>query len=281
VTATVGSVGTQASSTDLQVSSASPSTNQNVTFTATVTSANSGGTVPTGTVAFSDNGSPIGSCTAQPLTTGTSSSTANCIVSYPAAGSHSITAQYHGDTTYAGSTSSAKMVTVSAPSSGGGNGGGTTTTTTTTIPVILPVASGATLAQIFAAVQAAAASIDAQLTSYTPGSLANRSAVFFNISFLTGGTATIVVYVTPEGTAARSAASKRIKLTSGSATLNGPGRAKIKLNLSKKGRNALRHAKKARLSIIITFTPSNNPKGKQTSSSSVTLRSKKTTKKKK
>ena len=86
------------------VSSVNPSTfGQSVTFTATVSSGGSG--TPTGTVQFKDGGSTIGSGTL-------SGGMATLMTSALNAGTHSITAVYGGDTTFAGSTSSVLTQTV-------------------------------------------------------------------------------------------------------------------------------------------------------------------------
>ncbi len=80
-------------------SSANPSIiGQSVTYTATVSPVPDGGTV-----AFSDNGSPISACQSQPVNTATGQAT--CTVTYNVVGSHSLTATYSGDFNYAGSTS--------------------------------------------------------------------------------------------------------------------------------------------------------------------------------
>ncbi|MFO1322641.1 MAG: M12 family metallo-peptidase [Burkholderiales bacterium] len=63
-----------------------------VTFTATVT-----GNAPTGTVAFTDNGTTIGGCSAVALTGGGNVRTATCSTSSLALGSHNILASYSGD----------------------------------------------------------------------------------------------------------------------------------------------------------------------------------------
>ncbi len=80
-------------------SSANPSiVGQSVTYTATVSPVPDGGTV-----AFSDNGSPIAACQQQPVNTATGQAT--CTVTYNVVGSHSLIATYSGDFNYAGSTS--------------------------------------------------------------------------------------------------------------------------------------------------------------------------------
>jgi Bacterial Ig-like domain (group 3)/Glycine rich protein len=81
-------------------SSANPSIiGGQVTYTATVSPAPDGGTV-----AFTDGGSTIAGCGAVAVS---STGTATCPVTYNAVGSHTITAAYSGDATYAASTSAA------------------------------------------------------------------------------------------------------------------------------------------------------------------------------
>jgi adhesin/invasin len=72
-----------------------------ITYSATVTSAH-GGAFETGSVGFEDAGTPIPACAGQPLGAG---GTATCTVSYAATGTHAITAVYHGDANFSGSTS--------------------------------------------------------------------------------------------------------------------------------------------------------------------------------
>jgi hypothetical protein len=95
-----------------------------VTYTATVTSTE-GGPAPSGHVAFWDDGVVLPECDAQPLTQGSSTSTATCQVTYLATGSHQITASYEGDLDYNGSGSTTVTVnvqaaTVTPPPAGGG-----------------------------------------------------------------------------------------------------------------------------------------------------------------
>jgi hypothetical protein len=81
---------------------------QSVTFTATVT-----GTNPTGTVAFTSNGSPITGCAAVGFTGGTvNAPTAKCTTTFPAKATYSIVASYSGDGSNAPSVSSALSETV-------------------------------------------------------------------------------------------------------------------------------------------------------------------------
>jgi Bacterial Ig-like domain (group 3) len=111
-------VGLDSTATALSVSNATPGVGASVTYTATVTPGHAGLTEPLESVEFLDGGTPIGGCASEPLTTGGSSSTATCTLSYPAAGSHSITAAYLADLNFTGSSSSpAQTVTVQAPPS--------------------------------------------------------------------------------------------------------------------------------------------------------------------
>jgi len=88
----------QASSTTGLNSSSNPSSlGQSVTFTATVTSGD------TGTVNFKDGANSITGCAAATI----SGTTATCATSALGTGSHSITAVYSGDTNYTGSSSTA------------------------------------------------------------------------------------------------------------------------------------------------------------------------------
>jgi uncharacterized delta-60 repeat protein len=102
--------GTGATPSVSLVSSANPSNaGQSVTFTASVTG--SAGTA-TGTIDFQDGASAIAGCAAVALGSGS----AACTTSALAAGSHSITAVYSGDASYAGATSNTVTQSVnSAP----------------------------------------------------------------------------------------------------------------------------------------------------------------------
>lgn len=91
---------TRASTATSVASSASPSiAGQAVTYTASVSPTDDGGTV-----AFADGGTKISGCGARPVN---ASGQATCKVTYQAAGSHAIKATYSGDTDYAGSVSAA------------------------------------------------------------------------------------------------------------------------------------------------------------------------------
>ena len=79
------------------------------TFTATVAGRN-GPSQPSGSVEFLDGGKPITGCAAQPLVGGG----ATCATKYKATGNRSIVARYMGDSNFAGSSSAAKAVRITA-----------------------------------------------------------------------------------------------------------------------------------------------------------------------
>ena len=100
VTLSSGSVVTTTTTT--LASSLNPATvGSNVTFTATVN-----GSAPTGSVAFTADGTTLTGCGAVALPTGSANSkTATCSTASLAAGTHSIVATYAGDAANSGSTS--------------------------------------------------------------------------------------------------------------------------------------------------------------------------------
>jgi hypothetical protein len=98
-------VAATATTTTLSSSGSPSARNGQVTYTATIASAPDGGTV-----SFNENLTAISGCGAQPITSGV----ASCVVTYPQAGSHSITAVYSGDNNYLESSSSTLTQTVAA-----------------------------------------------------------------------------------------------------------------------------------------------------------------------
>ena len=102
---------TAATTTVLMASAAQVTAGQSVTFTATVTP-QSASSVPTGTVTFLDGSTSLGTGPLNASGVATFNSTTL------AAGSHSITASYSGDTYNAASTSAAVTVTVAAAGAG-------------------------------------------------------------------------------------------------------------------------------------------------------------------
>ncbi len=84
-----------------------------VGYTATVTVPSPGTGTPTGTVAFTDSGSPITGCSAVPLSV-TTPDVATCTTT-PSAGPHAIVATYSGDANYAGSAGNLSQTVGKAP----------------------------------------------------------------------------------------------------------------------------------------------------------------------
>lgn len=128
--------------TSVAVSSAGAVTvNQAVTLTATVTPT-SPVALSTGTVAFSDGGTPISGCTAQAINVSTGQAT--CTATFVTAGAHAISAAYSGDSNYeatvaGGETSATQSVNkansaVNVSSSGSSNVNGSVTFTATVTP---------------------------------------------------------------------------------------------------------------------------------------------------
>ena len=93
---------TPLSTTTALSSSASPSLySQAVTFTATVSPTDGGGTV-----GFTADGKAVTGCSGQPLTLASGSYQATCTTSALASGSHTIQASYSGDANFSGSSAS-------------------------------------------------------------------------------------------------------------------------------------------------------------------------------
>jgi hypothetical protein len=103
----LGAIGAGLPSTAVSVTSSDNPVpvGQQVTYTATVSPTDGGGTV-----SFADSGAPIAACEDQPVN---ASGQATCDQTYPGTGSHSIVATYSGDTGFAGSVSAALAETVS------------------------------------------------------------------------------------------------------------------------------------------------------------------------
>ena len=99
-----------ASTSTLLGSSVNPSvTGQSVTVTATVSVVAPGSGVPTGSVAFLDDGTTIAGCAAQAVT---GAGIATCDDAFVAAGAETITAVYSGDADFSSSTSAALTQTI-------------------------------------------------------------------------------------------------------------------------------------------------------------------------
>ncbi|MGB6744283.1 MAG: Ig-like domain repeat protein, partial [Terracidiphilus sp.] len=101
-TPTTVTVSKASSTMTVTANPAAPTPNNPVTYTAAITFPNPLAITPGGTVAFSDNGTNISTCTAQPISvTGTVYIyQATCNVSSLTGGSHAIIATYSGDANY-------------------------------------------------------------------------------------------------------------------------------------------------------------------------------------
>jgi hypothetical protein len=106
-TTTVSVVPLRPTSTALTSSATGVAPGQSLTLTATVSPAQSGSSP--GTVAFDDDGQAL-SCGAG--STAFDGTTATCVISFPFAFQHQVTAVYSGDATATGSTSSPLLITV-------------------------------------------------------------------------------------------------------------------------------------------------------------------------
>ena len=101
-------------------SSANPSTfDQDVMYTATLTTSDSGNLDITDTIEFQDNGGDISGCSSQPLastpTLGTYVATCDESANNMSVGSHNITAQFPGDSTYDQGSGSLNQTVNQAP----------------------------------------------------------------------------------------------------------------------------------------------------------------------
>ena len=105
----------QRTTTGLEVSDTTPPAGRPVTATATVTGERVGEGNAGGTVSFFDGGAPIPGCSAQPLSPQENVALASCELSFPAPGTHEITAAYSGSSTFLASTSSTPRVIVVGP----------------------------------------------------------------------------------------------------------------------------------------------------------------------
>jgi hypothetical protein len=112
-TAQATQIVTQAATTTVVMSTTgSPSVvGQAVIYTATVSVGAPGTGIPTGNVEFFDGLTPIGACSGSSGTS-LSGSTATCTITYVEIGSHTITAQYLGDSNYSVSPVSPSIVQV-------------------------------------------------------------------------------------------------------------------------------------------------------------------------
>jgi hypothetical protein len=162
--ATVTVTGSQATTTVVTSSANSIASGTSVTLTAKVTSSANNGPAITGTVQFMNGTSALGSAATCTGAAGSGTCTAMLSTSQlTGAGTKTITAVYSGDTNYAGSTSSAIMITVTA----------VTTTTTALTSSATSVASGGSVT----------------LTATVTSSANNGPAITGTVQFMNGTTA--------------------------------------------------------------------------------------------
>jgi hypothetical protein len=105
-------VGQASTSTTLDVSNPTVFAGSTATYTATIATGQAHPVQPSGAVKFSDNGTPIASCSSRTLVQNAGSPSAQCTVRYLKTGRHTITAQYGGDGSFSGSASSSQAVKV-------------------------------------------------------------------------------------------------------------------------------------------------------------------------
>ncbi len=139
---------------------ASPAVNGAVTLTGMLTGPFTP-TAPTGTITFSDNRTPFGTCATQPISASGPNYVATCLLSGLTAGPHSFTADYNGDGNFNLAESAALPVTI----------GQAATTLSIAAPAAGPVNSNATFT----------ATLHGTFTPVTPttGSAATSTVAFF------------------------------------------------------------------------------------------------------
>jgi hypothetical protein len=218
-----------------------------------------------GTVAFYADGSstPISGCVAQTLSQVGASYQATCSTTGLVVGSHTLSATYSGDASYAGSSGSASLSVGSPPEStgggsttgsGGGSGGGGS-----------PGTKGGVLG--YQIVKATSAQIAALLAGQLiPSGRAAKIAALLKhggwaelFRALEAGTAVIDWYELPKGaTLARKAKAKPVLVAAGHLTFSVAGTETLKVKLTSAGRRLLKHAKQLKLTAKGTFTPTGN-----------------------
>jgi hypothetical protein len=216
-----------------------------------------------GTVEFYADGSstPISGCGAQTLSQAGASFQATCSTTGLAAGSHTVSAAYSGDASYAGSAGSTNLSVESRPESigggggsttgGGGNGGGGS-----------PGAKGGVLGNHIA--KASAAQIAALLAGQlTPSGRAAKIAVLVRrrgwaepFRALEAGMAVIDWYELPKGaTLARGTKVRPVLVATGHLAFSAARTETLNVKLTNAGERLLQHAKHLKLTAKGTFTP--------------------------
>ncbi len=244
------SSGKLATTTTLQVSPASPHVGEVVTYTATVTPKTVGASLPSGSVTFLDEAKPIAGCTAQVLVPGTASSTASCQLSYPASGTHHITARYGGDAGDFGSESTVQTITVSTvepqlkeePSH---------KESPSAAPNSIAISNGPSPTATISSAQIAALLGSQLIPSGTAAkieALLKNGGLTMPFKALEAGTLVVQWYEVPAGAKlAKHSKAKPVLVALGRVTFSAAGTGRIKVGLTTAGKRLLRHAKQLKL----------------------------------
>jgi hypothetical protein len=219
---------------------------QQVTLTAVITPVDGGGIV-----AFYADGSatPLGGCGAQALTQAGGTYQTNCSTASLGVGSHTISAAYSGDASYAASLGSASVSVVEPlkppPCCDRGGGGEHEVPNNRT--------AKPSTAQI-------AALLASELTPSGRASkiaaLRKRGAFSLLVKALEPGTVVISWYQVPHGArVARTTRPRPVLVASGRLTFAAAGAATIKIKLTAAGRRLLEHAGRVKLTAKGAFTP--------------------------
>ena len=166
-------------------SSLNPSTfGQNVTFAANLTA--SGSPTPSGTVTFLDGATPLG-----PAVTLAGGTTATFLSSALTVGTHSITAQYSGDTNYTSSTSSAVLQVVNKNGTATALNGSPNPSTAGQLVTFSSLVTGVTPPPGVPAPTGSVTFLDGATALGPAVPVASDASSAFTISMLTAGTHTI------------------------------------------------------------------------------------------
>ncbi len=253
----------QATSTTLTVSNATPLRGETVTYTATVTP-NSAGPVPTGAVAFLDDGTAIAGCSARPLSQDGASATATCQASYAAYGAHTIGATYGGDANYLGSDSGTENVVLTSEAEEvhkhQEEAASKTTTSGTSTGSSTPAGSSSSGSTPVATISSAqiAALLGRQLVpsgrATKIGALLRSGGLTMSFTALGAGRLSVQWYAVSSGAkSAKKVKSKPMLVASGQASFAGAGTSEVKVRLTAQGRKLLKRAKKVALTAIGVF----------------------------
>jgi hypothetical protein len=242
----------QTTTTTLAVSNAAPLRGETVTYTATVTP-NSAGPVPSGAVAFLDDGSVIAGCSARPLSQAGTSATATCQTSYAAYGAHTIGATYGGDANYLGSDSGTENVVLSVSTEEAHKHQEEATTkppvNSGTSGSSMGSGSGTPVATISRA--QIAASLARQLVpsgkQAKVGALLRSGGLSMSFTALEAGTLTVQWYVQNGGKHGKHGKAKSVLVASGQVTFSGAGAERVRVRLTAAGRKLLKDDKQVKV----------------------------------